>query len=405
MTNAARRHHWAGGFGVIEDARRRGYGTTPGCSPAPRSTALAFSSRAAAPFPTHPAERSAVTSTASISRTARAALINAGMVTATGTLNGVAFSTTFGGPGNGLCAAARLDRRQQGWHRDQGRSRQRQQIPGAIEGATGHGVRSRALGGNIVNAAGGIIRAANGDIVYIDGAGSVTNAGTIAQIGSALNRGLFPAGLREPAHRRSRRGVRRHGQRRQLDRRDRRFSAGTGCGRGHSHRHYQFRLRSGIRHRSCLENFRCGHGARGRRADQRVPSPGDTIELAGVTASKTALVGDTLQLTGGLELVLPGNTYIAYNQFQITNSGGNTDITVACFLQPARASTSPPPARVPVEELPLRRSRADAQQPARPRRLARPSPRRLPPPHAPHAMRGPSVSAPARLANVCRRAI
>ena len=76
--------------------------------------------------------------------------------------------------------------------------------------------------------------------------------------------------------------------------------------------------------------------------------PGDTIELAGVTASKTALVGDTLQLTGGLELVLPGNTY-SYNQFQTTNSGGNTDITVACFLAGTRILTAA--GEVPIDKL------------------------------------------------------
>jgi glycosyltransferase involved in cell wall biosynthesis len=67
-------------------------------------------------------------------------------------------------------------------------------------------------------------------------------------------------------------------------------------------------------------------------------TPSNTIELTGVIASKTVLIGDTLQLTGGLELVLPGNAY-SFDQFQTTNSGSNTDITVACFCAGTRILT------------------------------------------------------------------
>jgi hypothetical protein len=68
-------------------------------------------------------------------------------------------------------------------------------------------------------------------------------------------------------------------------------------------------------------------------------APGDTIELVGVTAAKSGLVGDTLELTGGLDLILPGNSY-SLAQFHVSEAGGNTDVSVACYLRGTRILTA-----------------------------------------------------------------
>ncbi len=66
--------------------------------------------------------------------------------------------------------------------------------------------------------------------------------------------------------------------------------------------------------------------------------PGDTIVLTGVTASATTLSNGTLSLSDGHSLLFPGTAY-TFGEFSTTNTGGNTDITVACFRAGARVLT------------------------------------------------------------------
>ena len=66
-------------------------------------------------------------------------------------------------------------------------------------------------------------------------------------------------------------------------------------------------------------------------------SSGDTIELVGVSETISAFSNGTLSLVGTapLDLLLPGTVTL----FHATQSGGDTDITVACFVAGARILT------------------------------------------------------------------
>ncbi len=256
---------------------------------------------------------------------------NAGLITAS---RSVAVATTFGGSGTAQVGNTGSIIGASGGVRISGE-------PGSvvnsglIEGAAGYGVRL-ASGGTIVNAASGVIRAANGDIVYIDGAGTITNAGTIAQIGSALNAVYFRPGyanrlIAEP-------GAVFVGT----------VNGGNPVGSSHTS---TLELAPGAGTIASVTNFgsivfdpgatwEISASTSALAMGQVISgfAPGDTIELAGVTASKAGLTGDTLELSGGIDLILQGNT-LSYAQFQTTNSGGNTDITVACFVAGTRILT------------------------------------------------------------------
>jgi hypothetical protein len=75
---------------------------------------------------------------------------------------------------------------------------------------------------------------------------------------------------------------------------------------------------------------------------------GDTIGLDGVATTGSAFQNGTLTLANGLTLDLPGANY-SFSQFQITNDGTSTDISIACFRAGARILTDR--GEVPVEAL------------------------------------------------------
>ncbi len=261
-------------------------------------------------------------------------LINAGTVTATGTLNGVAVSTTFGGAAYvGNTGSIIGSKAGVGIKSISGSVNN----SGLIEGGTGYGVALPS--GDVTNARGGVIRGGLSSIVYLGGFGTVTNAGTIE---AAVNPSMTSNAV-----------LFRNGYADRLIADPGAVFVGTVNG-GNSigaSAVSVLELAPGVGSIATVTNF--GSIVFDPGAAWTISSstsalamgelisgfaPGDTIELAGAAASKTGLVGDTLELTGGLNVILPGNTY-SYAQFGVTNAGGNTDITVACFVAGTRILT------------------------------------------------------------------
>jgi hypothetical protein len=210
-------------------------------------------------------------------------------------------------------------------------------------------------GGSVSNGAGGVIFSTFYHAIYIGGGGTVTNAGTIGaasvfgaidlvggfntrviadpgavfqgqvQGGQNLNPGTVSVLELAPG-----------------------TSAGALAGIGTSFLNFgsiQFDP-GAIWTISGLEGGSVGGLASGEEITGFVP--GDTIVLTGVTTTATALTNGTLELSDGHSLLFPGTTY-SFAQFSTTNTGGNTDITLACFRAGARVLTDA--GEAPVETL------------------------------------------------------